>query len=391
MGMEPEPGQGSPTLPSEVAERLALLALHKAWEAWREDIMTESGWTPLHTAAFTGDLTRLRELLSANPELDNEHSRKRFSLMYVALLGNDYPEIIQELIAYQPDKLSITHHARDLLELAVEAGRVRSIKILLEQGIRGRGGAILAKITDRLTPGSMLPECRREIAELLLAHGFTLDWVIGSCVLVDLIDNPLRYAALAGDYPEVKARITAGIAKRIRKADTESHNPALNGVRRLQLFDRVLALRSRYHRDLSRSLALAAGQEQWEIIELLLRHNVLPFEALRATESIIRYLTRYIDEERRCHGDRLDSPRSPEEYMAAARVSDIMHEDLPLRVRLRDRVREQAHALLRVIFHPESSSFFYVLPRELRRELALFFTEGSYELVNSLLASIQKP
>lgn len=151
------------------------------------------GWTPLHAAAFSGQVSTIRALLSLGVFVDVEDDSERSSLMIAADEG--HIEAVREMIAHGADVNLSRRNAMCPLNQALLRKHVKTVEVLLEAGANPNSR------DNFFAP--MLIACRLHPASVALA---SLLIAAGADPYADLSagGKAIHYAARDGNLPLIE-------------------------------------------------------------------------------------------------------------------------------------------------------------------------------------------
>ena len=157
----------------------------------------ERGWTPLHTAAFRGQIASINVLIQHGAPVDALDSNERSPLMIAADEG--HTEAVKQLLQSGADVNLSRRNAMCPLNQALLRNHVETVRVLLEAGANPNG-------RDQFGFAPLLIACKDlEMTELLISAGAdpSANLVGGATVL--------HFAARAGNVALIKRLLELGM------------------------------------------------------------------------------------------------------------------------------------------------------------------------------------
>lgn len=151
------------------------------------DATGQGGWTPLHLAAFAGEIGTTRRLLEAGAQTSViSENGERNSPLHAALAGNGDPQVVRILLEAGARPDARASKGVTPLHLAASRGDLETITLLMEAGARpeamedGRTPADLARerghpeVAEQLMPGKSAPTRRTFLAVAAIGGAMAL-------------------------------------------------------------------------------------------------------------------------------------------------------------------------------------------------------------------------
>ncbi|GAM38990.1 hypothetical protein TCE0_034r10167 [Talaromyces pinophilus] len=203
------------------------IPLHGAAEVGNEALMTEllsanaalfmaqdeRGWTPLHSAAYTGQVNSILFLVQHDAPVDALDSSERSPLMIAADEG--HTEAVKQLLNLGADVNLSSEKAQCPLNQALLSNHVETARVLLEAGANPND-------QDKFGFAPMTIACRNlETANLLISAGAdpSADLVGGATIL--------HFAARAGNVALIKRLLELGMPVDLTEGSVSNGRTAL--------------------------------------------------------------------------------------------------------------------------------------------------------------------
>uniref|UniRef100_A0A803TNM7 Ankyrin 1 n=1 Tax=Anolis carolinensis TaxID=28377 RepID=A0A803TNM7_ANOCA len=218
---------------------------------------TKDELTPLHCASRNGHV-RIAEILLDHGAPIQAKTKNGLSPIHMASQG-DHLDCVRLLLQYNADIDDITLDHLTPLHVAAHCGHHRVAKVLLDKGAKPNARAL-----NGFTPLHIA--CKKNhirVMELLLKTGASIDAVTESGL------TPLHVASFMGNLPIVKILLQRGASPNV------SNVPILNGILRQGELKRSLALPSPPQDDQT-PLHCAARLGHCSMVKLLLENGADP-------------------------------------------------------------------------------------------------------------------